>query len=305
MDLERLNEFIITARLKSIRKAARAMDIAPATLSARLHSFEASLGTELFEKGRTELSLTPKGTRFYTDACEIIDEYSRLKIKLADCGSHSRRTLRIAAAAGNIPFYLTTFLSRLEAQNPGLILELSDDTCCPISDGILSGQVDFYFAPVMKHVKYEGITCQPIAPCRPQILLSQNHRFSSRGSISLQELNNECFILYPVTKDTCIRDFQLENLKASGIAFSVYDSRSLPVFHQTLTAIGKGVYLSPVPLLNNLPGYSHVPLTGIRRPAVETLFYKREPGSPDIAFFAAQFTQHIKETFGHENRNTL
>lgn len=304
MDLDRLHEFIVAARLKSIRKAARAMDIAPATLSARLYSFEALLGTTLFERNHSALTLTPKGARFYIDACEIIEEYSQLKIKLAEC-SAPHRTLKIAVAAGIIPFYLTAFLAALETQSPGLNLELWDDTCCSVSDGLLSGQVDFYFAPVMAHFKYEEIVCQIIAPSRPQVLLPPNHRFASRGSISMKELENECFILYPVTKETCVRDFQIENLKASGIAYSIYDSNSLPVFNQTLSAVGKGIFISPIPLLNNLPDSVHIPLTGIRRPAVETLFYRKNSDNPDIDFFAAQFKQHIKEFFGHENRKTL
>lgn len=305
MDLDRLNEFILTARRKSLRKAAEAMNIAPATLNARLCSLEASLGTALFEKSRSTLSLTPKGARFYRDACEIIDEYAQLKKSLTDCSHRSQRPLRIAAAGGIIPFYLTAFLSLLEAQNPGFPLEMTDDTCCSVSDGLLSGQVDFYFAPVMQQPKYEEIMCLPIVACRPQLLLPRNHRLSSRGSLSMKELDNECFVLYPVTRDTCIRNFQLANLKAAGISWSAYDSHSLPLFNQTFTAIGKGIFISPIPIPDSLSDSVHIPLTDIPRPATETLFYRKDTGDTDITLLITQFKQHLKETFGHENRKAL
>ena len=121
----------------------------------------------------------------------------------------------------------------------------------------------------------------------------------------MKELSNERFVLYPVTKETCIRDFQLANLKASGIACSVYDSRSMPVFNQTFPAVGKGIYLSPMPLPDNLPESPHIPLTGILRPAAETLFYRKDSDNPDIPFFVTRFRQHLKETFSHENRKAL
>lgn len=307
MDLDRLNEFIVTAKLKSIRKAAKAMNIAPATLNARLSSFEASLGTILFERNHNTLSLTPRGTRLYIDASEIIEEYSQLKTKLADYSNYSHRTLRIAVAAGIVPFYLTSFLATLESQISGLSLKLSDDTCFAISDGILSEQVDFYFAPVMMpiNLKYEGIVCQAITSSRPHALLPKNHRLASKGSISITELKNEQFVLYPLTKDTCIRDFQLTNLKASGITYTLYDSLSLPKFNQTFTAIGKGIFISPMPLLDNIPNSIHVPLTGIRYPAIETLFYKKNSDNRDFLFFTAQFKKHMEGIFRYENRKTL
>ena len=307
MNLDRLNEFIITARSKSIRKAAETMNIAPATLHARLCSFEASLGISLFERSHSTLSLTPRGARFYIDACEIMEEYSQLKAQLLDYGRYSRHPLRIAVAAGIVPFYLTSFLAALQNQISDLTLVLSDDTCFSISDGLLSEQVDFYFSPVMMPFKpkYEGIVCHAISSSHPQAILPKNHKLASKGSISITELKNEQFVLYPVTKDTCIRDYQLANLKASGITYTLYDSLSLPKFNQTFTAIGKGIFISPLPFLDNIPDSVHVPLSGIRHPATETLFYRENPDNPDVLFFITQFKQHIKEIFSYENRKTL
>ncbi len=326
MDLNRLNEFLTAARCRSIKKAAETLHIAPATLSARLCSFEASLGVSLFERKRNALSLTPKGALFYEDACKIHSEYCQITRVLSSKECSARR-LRIAVSAGVIPFYLTAVLSLLEAQSPGLQPELSDDTVCRPYEALLSGQIDLYFAPVLSrcpdslhqanttayassaaHGKLPGreeITHYAITSARPQALLPPGHRLSSKGSLSLKELDGECFILYPLTKDAVFRDFQLANLDASGITHSVYEGCSSLALAQALVAVGKGIFLSPQPLPDNLPDSAHIPLTDIPCPAAETLFFRKSSDNPDVLFFVTQFRQYIKETFGYENRAAL
>ncbi len=64
MDLERLNEFIVIAEKKSIKKAAGELLLSPAALSARLCAFERSLGITLFNRSVSPLALTSDGSRF-------------------------------------------------------------------------------------------------------------------------------------------------------------------------------------------------------------------------------------------------
>lgn len=326
MNLNRLNEFLTAARCRNIKKAAETLHIAPATLNARLCSFEASLGIPLFERKRNALSLTPKGALFYEDACKIHSEYCQITQALSSKEGSARR-LRIAVSAGIMPFYLTAALALLEAQSPGLQPELLDDTVCRPYEALLSGQIDLYFAPVLSRrpealrqadtaayaasaayvslSSREEITHYAVSPARPQVLLPPGHRLSSKGSLSLKELAGECFILYPPTKDAVFRDFQLANLNASGITHSVYEGCSSLALAQALVAVGKGVFLSPMPLPENLPDSAHIPLTDISRPAVETLFFRKNPDNPDVLFFVKHFKQYIKETFGYENRTAL
>lgn len=295
MDLERLQEFVVIARYQSIKKAAEALCIAPATLNARLHAFEASLDTSLFTRTRGRLALTVRGSRLYADACRITGDYQQLKQEISRPDACSFQSLRIAIAEAMMPFYLGPFLDMLNAKNPHLHLDLLDDTSCSITDGLHSGQVDLYFAPVMNQFSAEGITKYSFAPSQQYIILPSTHRLASKESISLSELDRECFILYPQTRESCVRDFQLANLNASGIRYTVYDSHSSPVFNHLFVPIGKGLLLSPVPVTKEPPNSVCLPLTDVPYPSAFAMFYLKNCSNPEVARFTDYFKRFIKE----------
>lgn len=305
MDLERLQEFVLIAEHQNIKKAAEAMNLAPATLNARLSTFEASLETRLFHRARGKLTLTAKGARFYTDACKIVREYRQIKQEIASLEYYTFQSLRIAIVESGMPFHLGPYLDMLNAKNPRLQLEILDDTHYSIADGLRSGQVDLYFAPTMNQFCPDGIARFTLAPSQQYVLLPSEHRLASQESVPLRELDRECFILYPPTKEPCIRDFQLSNLEASGLHYTVYDSHSSPVFGHLFVPIGKGVYISPVPVLNEPPNSVCLPLTDVPYPASSALFYSKNCTRPEIDQFVKSFKHFIQEAPRHENRKAL
>lgn len=204
-----------------------------------------------------------------------------------------------------MPFHLGPYLDMLNAKNPRLQLEILDDTHYSIVDGLSSGQIDLYFAATMSQFCPEGIVKYALAPSQQYVLMPSSHRLASKESVSLKELDRECFILYPQTKETCIRDFQLANLEASGIRYTVYDSHSSSVFNHLFVPIGKGMYISPVPILDEPPNSVCLPLTDMPYPAFSALFYSKNSSKPEVSQFVKYFKQFIKEAPYHENRKAL
>nr|WP_302592474.1 LysR family transcriptional regulator [uncultured Marvinbryantia sp.] len=306
MDLERLYEFIAIAQNQSIKKAAGELNLSAATLSARFCSFEKSLGITLFERRHSSLILTRDGSRFYTDALEIISRYSSLKQELQQTDRQTFSRLRIAVAGTGLPFYLGPFLDLVNARNPQLQLDLLDDNTCSIAEGLSCGQVDLYFAPIMNRQPVpKGIIRKFIAPSQQYVLLPASHRLASHGTVSIRELNGERFILYPETCESCIRDFQLENLRASSIEYTTCICNSSSIFYMLLVPIGKGLIISPMPLMNAPPNTVCLPLTDISYTASSALFYSRGCQNPEAESFVSSFLQFTKEASHHEHRKAL
>lgn len=305
MDLERVQEFVAIAQCRSIKKAAETLQIVPATLNTRFHAFESSLGITLFTKEHNRLALTAEGSCFYKDALKILEEYQQLKQDLSYFETSVFHSLRIAITGHGLPFHLSPFLDTLNAKNPQIQIELLDDSAYSIGDGLLSGQVDLYFAPAMNQPSPEGIARYAFAPSQQYVILPSRHRFSTRESISLKELDGERFVLYPKTKETCIRDFQLANLDASNIRYTVYDTPSSVIFHQLFVPIGKGLILSPAPMTDTLPNTVCILLADVPHPASSSLFYRKDNNKPYIMQFVEYFKKFIAEAQNHENRKTL
>lgn len=120
--------------------------------------------------------------------------------------------------AGGLPLYLGPFLDELNLKYPDSSLELLDDSRYSIEEGLRSGEVDIYFASVMRDFEIPGLTKTTVTASSQYLLLPRFHRLANRTTVSLRELDGECFIPYPRTRENCLRDFQFRNLEASGIS---------------------------------------------------------------------------------------
>lgn len=321
MDFHRLQEFVMIADCGSIAKAAEELHISSATLSARLRSFEQSLGVSLFERrgsasaqskndspkkpGSGELGFTKAGTLFYKDAVKIVREYQVLTQELVSANEKTFSSLRIAVSGSGLPFFLGPFLDIVNTRYPQSQLDLIDDTFYPITEGLLSGQIDLYFASVLNQFKPAGISRFLISHTQPHVLLPSSHGLASSVSVSMKELNNERFILYPETKEHCIRDFQLANLQAAEIHYSLYEHCTSSSFYELLVPIQKGIILSPTPFLNIPPNSVALPVNDIKYEAPSCLFYDPKNVKPEIKLFISAFTSFVKEETRHEHTKAL
>lgn len=319
MELERLHEFVKIADRGSLNEAAEELRLPPATLRSRLHVLENTLGVSLFQKANGALALTGEGKRLYADATEIVAEYAELRQSLRQPDAQTFQSLKIAVSGVALPLFLGPFLDLLNEKYPHIRLELFDDTRFSIAEGLGSGEVDVYFAPAMNRSprqeeiagrivsppRQEGIVRRIISPPRHCVLLPERHPLASRPTVSMRDLDGECFILYPQTKETGIRDFQLANLQASGIRRSVYDSGTSPVFFTLLVPVGKGIVLLPTPIFNLPPRTVCLPLTDAPCAAFSALFYSQETVRPEVRKFVDLFFQFTKETALYEHRQAL
>lgn len=310
MDLERLKEWQTVAKCQNLRRAAQALDILPATLSARIQGFEKSLGVTLFTRRGNALTLNESGTRFAAHAEEILSEYEQLYKDLHFVQQNNYRHLRLGLPGTALPFMIGPFLDRLNRVCPELKLDLLDGSVHSIPEGLRSGAVDVFFAPVMQSVGWPDIVRVeleiPVAVSGGQyIVLPADHPLAQKSSISLRELEGERFILYPKTAETCIRDYQLANLRASGIRYEVYDSDTAPVFNKLLVPIGKGILIWPDAMMDRPPNAVCVALRGLAYPASPCLFYAKNAASPEIAPFLRDLTAFVREAYQHEHRPSL
>lgn len=305
MDLERLHEFVILAEQKSIKKASEVLLLSPATLSARLNTFEKTLNTTLFHRQQSGLVLTESGNRLYSNAVSITKRYHSLKAELQLQNHEEYHTLRIAVLGSGLPFYLGPYLDIISKKFPDLHLDILDDSCYSILDGLLSNSIDLYFAPAMSHLTSDGIARFPFTVSHQYIVLPQQHHLAKNTSISLKELDGETFILYPNTKESCVRDFQLENLKASGIRFSTYESETVTAFHQLLVPIGKGILLTPIHTMGDLPNCVSIPVNDITYTAPTTLFYKKKHTKAEVMYFISGFKKFVEGKNYYDNRKDV
>ena len=82
MNYQHLFYFFTVAKQGGVSAAARALDLAPSTLSAQIRLLEASMGTPLFERKGRAMILTDAGRVAYGYAENIFSLGDELRSKL-------------------------------------------------------------------------------------------------------------------------------------------------------------------------------------------------------------------------------
>ncbi|MGN1147054.1 MAG: LysR family transcriptional regulator [Lachnospiraceae bacterium] len=305
MDFDRMQEFVTVADKKSIKKAAEELSISPATLSARLLSLEKSLNSTLFTRTNTGVELTEAGERFYVDAVEIVSSYHHLKAEITSFSQTPYNHIRIAVAGSGLPFYLGPYLDMVNQRQPTIKLDIMDDSFCSIEEGLNHDLVDMYFAPVMSHIAFENIHRYTLSVAHQYVVLPVGHRLANHSSVSMRDLDQECFILYPKSSENCIRNFQIENITAAKIHYSIYETESSARLYKLLVPIGKGLMLTPFSAMDAPPNTVTLPLHDITYSAPSSLFVKKTNIRPEVQHFVKEFLKFVKETSAHEHRKAL
>lgn len=305
MDFDRLAEFAAIAKHGSIKKAAQELGVSGAALSARLIGFEEHLGAQLFARTRDAMVLTPAGRQLLPSALEILDSCHKLQREIHAAQEHTYHQLRIAITGSNLPLYLGPFLDQLNINHPDIRIEILDDTHFGIMDGLQSGAVDIYFAPVMEDFAPKGLSRNFVSSSTAFVIMPRGHRLANRTMVSIRELDREQFILYPPTAESAIRDFQLRNLQDSGIHYTLYDGDTSTLFYKLLVPVGKGLLLRPTPMMDVPPNAACLPITGLPHPATMCFFFDKANPKADVQAFARDFPNFAKEVAKREYKQTI
>lgn len=86
MDINLARTFLIIAETGSFIDAARRMNVAQSTVSARMQNLEELLGQPLFERGKTGAALTPAGQQFQKHALALVRiwQHAQLEVGIAE-----------------------------------------------------------------------------------------------------------------------------------------------------------------------------------------------------------------------------
>ncbi len=124
-DTRLLQAFVTTARMGSISAAARALDVAPSTISKALRALEQASGHTLFWRTTRRLSLSAAGERLLPHCEQALQHLSEAARALGDEAATLSGRLHVAASAGLARHLMRGPLTRWLANHPDLRLQWS------------------------------------------------------------------------------------------------------------------------------------------------------------------------------------
>lgn len=124
LNLDQLQTLIAIADLGTIAAAARALHLAPPTVSLHIKELEARLETSLLVRGRRQVELTVPGALLVEEGRKLLTASDDLADRVQRCATGREGIVRIGVSAGVSNRLLPQMLKALSQSSPGIEVRL-------------------------------------------------------------------------------------------------------------------------------------------------------------------------------------
>jgi LysR family hydrogen peroxide-inducible transcriptional activator len=264
MTLNELRYIVAVAQERSFGRAAAKCFVSQPALSVAIQKLEDELGAPLFERGKSEVTVTPVGEQIVEQAQKVLEEAARIK-EIAQLGRNQLvGILSLGVIYTVAPYLLPDLIPAMHARAPQMPLDIEENLTENLEAALKTGRIDA--AIVALPFSPPGIAAEFLYEEPFQVVVPQGHKWAKRKSVHPDELNAEHPILLNVGH--CFRDQVLDacpelnraearvtrtnsletvrNMVASGLGISVLPRDALtPKYHSRLVV--------PVPFSKPVP----------------------------------------------------
>jgi LysR family transcriptional regulator, transcription activator of glutamate synthase operon len=195
MELRHLTYFVTVAKHLNFSRAAEELHIAQPAISQQIHSLEKELGAPLFERIGRRVQLTDAGLALLPRAREILSAVEAARNEIRDRGALLKGTAKLGAPPTVSVNVLPTHLTAFEQRYPGIDVTLREAGTDSLLKYVEQGILDL--AIVTTDVLPANIECVPFLEENYVVAVGLQHALCGRESVTMAELANEAFILFP------------------------------------------------------------------------------------------------------------
>lgn len=247
MTLTELRYIVAVARERHFGRAAEACFVSQPTLSVAIKKLEEELDVKIFERGGSEVSVTPLGEDIVRQAQSVIEQASAIK-EIAKRGKDPLAgALRLGIIYTIGPYLLPELVRHTIERYPQMPLMLQENFTVKLLEMLRTGELDC--AIMAEPFPDTGLAIAPLYDEPFMVAAPASHPFAQRERISSAELKSETMLL--LGTGHCFRDHVLEvcpefarfSSDAEGIRKSFEGSSLETIKH--MVASGMGVTVVP------------------------------------------------------------
>jgi DNA-binding transcriptional LysR family regulator len=279
MELRHLRYFAALAEELHFGRAAERAFVAQSTLSQQIQTFEAELGTQLFERSRRGVALTEAGETLLPYAQRVLREAERAERVAHAAESGKAGLLRIGYEATAMRSGLPEAIKAFRTEAPGVTLDLDEEGSRAQAEALRNGDLDvgFVFLPVDER----GLRVEPLIEAPAVVALPEEHRLAGRDAVPLRELEEEPHVMWARDATPSLYDDYLRACHDAGFAPHVVQEIRYGESLRGLVAAGLGVAVAhPSSTQVQRPGVVYARLT---EPQVPLTLGAARPQSTDDA----------------------
>ena len=263
MDRFRLECFVAVAEELHFHRAAERCHISQPAISQQIRALEKELDVQLAHRTKRSVTLTAAGEVFLHEARKTLRQMD-LAVSLArrtDRGEIGQMTVGATSPALFVLF--PEVAARFQQALPRVGLVVRELTTAEQEHALRIGDIDVGLV----HPPLDDATLAAEEVARPdfQIALPAGHHLAARNTLTLEELADEPFVIFPRQIAPQLYDTLLALCRDAGfslqIAMEAYPAQSIIAL--VSAGVGLGFIASEVQRLNR-PGVVYRPLRGAR-----------------------------------------
>ncbi|MFB6961482.1 LysR substrate-binding domain-containing protein [Streptomyces sp. NPDC056309] len=244
MELRHLRYFAVVAETRHFGKAAERLHMAQPPLSQAIRRLESELGVDLFTRTTRQVTLTGAGEVFRTDVERILKAVDEAVTRVGRFASGVEGVLRVGLTGSASYRQLPALARLLKREMPHVMMEVHTDMLTPAQElGLIERRLDV--GVLRPPIRQEGIVHRPLADEPLIAAVPEEHRLAEDGSVRVEQLRHEDFIMYGATLGSVVNDAVVRSCLASGFyphcAYEVTETSAA----LALVAAGLGIAVLP------------------------------------------------------------
>jgi LysR family hydrogen peroxide-inducible transcriptional activator len=206
MTLTELKYIVAVARARHFGHAAEACFVAQPTLSVAIKKLEDELGVTLFERGGSEVSVTPIGAQIVAQAERVLEQTAAIKELAKQNKDPLAGPLRLGVIYTIAPYLLPPLVKLMIDKVPQMPLVLQENFTAKLIEQLRQGELDaaIMALPLPEH----GLMVQTLYDEPFVVAVPKHHPWATRGEIPAEDLKKETMLL--LGNGHCFRDQVLE-----------------------------------------------------------------------------------------------
>jgi LysR family transcriptional activator of glutamate synthase operon len=211
MEIKQVQFFLAVVTSGSFSAAADELYITQSSISKQIIALEKELGVVFFDRSKRKIALTQAGETFLKHARKLNIDYLSMLAELSN--AKATPNFSILAIPVIAQYGITTHLARFKNAYPKLNFTLDEREAASILPALNNHQYDLAFIRDYT-LDSEIYSSLKIAGDKLLVVVSENHRFAGRESVSLAELADENFIMFD--KGTIIHELTVDACRRAG-----------------------------------------------------------------------------------------
>lgn len=263
MTLNELRYIVAVARERNFRRAAERCFVSQPALSLAIQKLEDELNVQLFERKKTEITLTGVGEQIVEQAMRVLDEVAKIKEMARQGVDQLVGPIRLGVIYTVGPYLLPELIPVLREKAPEMPLDVEENTTANLEVQLRNGVVDA--AIIALPFDLPGIETVSLYDEPFVVVVPANHRWAEQESIGATDLSGEKVLL--LNSGHCFSNQVVEACPELSRKGEVLQGNSLETI-RNMVASGLGITVLPCsaatdryrnPLLRMIPFRDPVP----------------------------------------------